>query len=205
MKPSIRTMPLIAAICMSLFTCYYLIEMIVGFFLTDVFVRYFKQLYGCSFFLFFYFFLLLGSIVMALITMSRQNFVDYPSKSFRIMTYILTFVSLVFFITKIYHPSIVFSSITLVSASIWTWMLYFQCGIGNISKSLRIAMKIGICVLIIPLILWIINSVIPFTTWRIMTTSFNKLCLLVIFLVSNIILCWYSIELIKHNSDKING
>ena len=211
-KLSFKTTTLIATIGMAFYVCHLIMQHIPAF--VQLRCNYFHgrpfvhDMYYAA-----WMYLLLGIIITTLVAMLRVKLVSsaVPTKSFRIMTYVLSIVSglamlggslpfpvYVSGVPFMYVP-IPWRIIVLVFATFWLWMLSRQSSIGTISMAQRLAMIVGACLLCIPISLqfasaisyWRSGEILFLHSWAI--GSWLKV------LVPTILLCWYSIELCKES------
>lgn len=208
MKNSLKTTTLIAAIGITLYAIHIALRYI------DPIHIAFNAAFGAYsigrelYFAAWYAFLFACMISIMVAALKANTNTEAPQKSFRIVTYILSGSLLIasveamilpIRITGVYYLVLSdFWRIVLpILGSVWAWMLCRQSSAGTISKSLRIAMIIGACVLCIPILLQLISGISYLCTDHILFLRSWAIYSFVKVLVPTILLCWYSIDCLR--------
>ena len=203
MKTSFKTTILIAAICEWFYAAFIIIQHVVRAILhhpyqydllQDIFLR-----MVCN--------AMLAAIIIACIALYKFRPLSV-SKSFRILTYILTALLVLAFMNAPFNsmcrlgilyfwPPFELRVIIMILGGIWFWYLSKQEATAATPLSFKSALVCGIIIAAIPMICEVASGISLLFSGHILYLHSSGIWSWVRYIVPTILLCWYSIVLIK--------
>lgn len=159
-----------------------------------------------------YTWLLLGGILLAAAAFLVRGDAPQPvPKLHRFSTYALAVLSLVTLIAALVHSVRYYgvlcawapdwlNMLLLIAGCAWVWMLAVHPCTGNVSKGLRIAIWCSIGLILLLLLLQLISGISYIVVGHIQFFHSHAIGHLLRYLIPAVLLCYYSMELMKHNN-----